>query len=126
MFQESHFNSDINKWNTSQVEDMSWMFYRSIFNGDISQWDTSKVKNMTMMFSGSQFNGDLRKWQLNEEQMQEIFGDTLPQYLDARRSLEEKTQLCATFTPPTTKPSNKKHYKLDRSAATLMFLASIN
>jgi surface protein len=137
MFFESEFNGDISQWNTSQVKDMSEMFYGSQFNGDISQWNTSQVKNMSEMFYGSQFNGDisqwntskvtdmygmfyesqftgdLRKWQLNEKQtlschLKEIFHDTFPQYLAVRRSIEEKELLCATFSPPTKNPSNKK------------------
>jgi hypothetical protein len=95
----------------SNITDVSWMFRGSQFNGDIRQWNTSQVTNMNWLFHGSEFRGDLRKWQLNDEQMKDIFDDTLPQYLAARRSIEEKAQLCATFTPPTTKLSNKKYYK---------------
>ena len=41
----------IEKWTTSQVTDMSYMFYNVIsFNKDISAWNTSSVTNMQSMF----------------------------------------------------------------------------
>jgi surface protein len=50
MFEESRFNGDLSRWNTSSVRDMSRMFKMSDFNGDISQWDVSSVTNMSDMF----------------------------------------------------------------------------
>ena len=45
------FNQDISNWNTSNVENMEWMFYQAEnFNQDLSSWDTSKVKNFSHMF----------------------------------------------------------------------------
>lgn len=58
----SAFNGDISRWNTSNVTDMSSMFYDSKFQGDISNWDVSKVTTMNMMFSKSVFNGDISRW----------------------------------------------------------------
>ena len=45
---------DISKWDTSNVTDMSGMFYKGYTLSslpDISKWDTSKVTNMSSMFS---------------------------------------------------------------------------
>ena len=71
----SEFDGDISKWNVSNVEDMSWMFYRSRFNGDISKWDVSNVKNMKGMFVRSDFNGDLSEWDVsNVKDMSSMFG----------------------------------------------------
>ena len=58
------FNGDISAWNTSKVTDMSGMFYRATsFNGNISAWNTSKVTNMWGMFAyASSFNSDLSAW----------------------------------------------------------------
>jgi surface protein len=59
-----HFgpNCNLNYINTSNVTDMSNMFYESQFNGDISNWDTSNVTNMNLMFAYSKFNGDISNW----------------------------------------------------------------
>ena len=59
------FNGDISKWDVSNVEDTSFMFYSSIFNGDISKWDVSNVVYMTDMFALSRFNGDISKWDVS-------------------------------------------------------------
>ena len=59
VFYESSFNGDISNWDVSNVKDMSYMFSYSRFNGDISNWDVSNVKNMDYMFSYSSFNGDI-------------------------------------------------------------------
>lgn len=60
------FNGDISKWDTSNVKDMSWMFYQSKFNGDLSKWDTSNVRNMKRMFYYSEFTGDISKWDVSK------------------------------------------------------------
>ena len=54
----------INKWNTSQVTNMSELFkYYEEFNDNISEWDVSNVTNMRHMFWGaSSFNQDVNKW----------------------------------------------------------------
>ena len=45
-----NFNEPIDQWNTSEVTDMSGMFYHaSSFNQPIT-FDTSKVTNMSNMF----------------------------------------------------------------------------
>ena len=56
-------NSDISFWDTSNVTNMSYMFYGSSFNQDIGGWDVSSVTNMSYMFSGaSSFNQDIGGW----------------------------------------------------------------
>ena len=65
LFYESPFNGDISNWDVSNVETMDSMFYRSEFtgeNGDISQWDVSKVENMDRMFKYSPLEKNPPKW----------------------------------------------------------------
>ena len=50
MFVHSKFNSDISKWNVSNVNNMKNMFYGSVFNQDISNWDVSNVTNSVNIF----------------------------------------------------------------------------
>jgi surface protein len=64
------FVGDVSNWDTSQVTNMSWMFYCSRkFTTEkndcfgINSWDTSKVKNMKGMFYHSEnFNQDISSW----------------------------------------------------------------
>ena len=47
------FNSDISRWNVSNVTDMSEMFaYAKRFNQDLSKWNVSNVEYMRCMFQG--------------------------------------------------------------------------
>ena len=65
MFQNAtNFNSDISRWNTSNVTNMSSMFQSaSAFNRPIGGWVTSNVTNMSYMFNGaSAFNQSIRNW----------------------------------------------------------------
>ena len=51
LFQLTNFNQDLSAWDTSNVVDMSNMFYvANAFNQDISDWDVSNVTNMQSMF----------------------------------------------------------------------------
>ena len=59
LIEERGFKADLNDIDTSEITDMSVLFFNSNFNGDISNWDVSNVKNMRLMFSGSKFNGDI-------------------------------------------------------------------
>jgi surface protein len=63
-FRAENFNSDISKWDTSNVTDMSGMFDNAIlFNSDLSNWNTKNVTNMSGMFSNAEsFNSDLSNW----------------------------------------------------------------
>ncbi|QVK09447.1 BspA family leucine-rich repeat surface protein [Mycoplasma mycoides] len=50
-FEAKNFNQSIGKWNTSNVTDMNFMFYGAEnFNQDISKWDVSNVNDMSGMF----------------------------------------------------------------------------
>ena len=65
MFAYSKFNGDISKWDVSNVEDMSNIFYYSQFtgeNGDLSNWDVSNVINMLSMFKGCSLKNNPPKW----------------------------------------------------------------
>ena len=68
LFYVSSFNGDISEWDVSKVEDMGHMFYVSSFNGDISNWNVSNVENMNGMFMESKFtgeNGDISNWDVS-------------------------------------------------------------
>jgi len=58
------FNQDISAWDTSNVTNMSYMFYgATAFNQDINGWDTSNVTKMTFMFDRAKtFNQDIGRW----------------------------------------------------------------
>ena len=63
-FNDESFNSNIGFWDTSNVTDMSIMFYEATaFNQDIGSWDTSSVTDMVGMFyEASSFNQDIGNW----------------------------------------------------------------
>ena len=74
LIKERGFNADLNDIDTSEITDMTGMFYRSKFNGDISEWDVSNVYNMRDMFMFSEFNGDISKWNVsNVKDMRDTF-----------------------------------------------------
>jgi hypothetical protein len=52
-YEDLDFNENINSWDVSNVEDMSWMFCRCVrFNKPLKKWNVSKVKTMEGMFEG--------------------------------------------------------------------------
>ncbi|EOA06936.1 Hypothetical protein, predicted transmembrane protein, DUF285 family [Mycoplasma yeatsii 13926] len=57
----------IEKWDTSNITDMSYMFTTSEnFNQDISNWDVSNVTNMSNMFLfAKKFNQDISSWNVS-------------------------------------------------------------
>ena len=59
------FNSNISKWDVSNVNDMGGLFARcQNFNSDLSNWNVSNVQNMVNMFyECEKFKGKgLEKW----------------------------------------------------------------
>ena len=59
----------IENWNTSQVTDMSFLFYYGAgvhsvneFNEDIRRWDVSSVKTTAFMFKNTIFDQDISDW----------------------------------------------------------------
>ena len=63
-FRDANFNQPIGNWNTSKVTDMSLMFNLATnFNQPIGNWNTSKVTDMSGMFRGaSKFNQPIGNW----------------------------------------------------------------
>ena len=60
------FHIDLNKFDTSNVENMSFMF-RDLGEdlekqSSLNSWDTSNVVNMRNMFDNAHFNGDISDW----------------------------------------------------------------
>jgi surface protein len=73
------FNDDISAWDTSAVTNMAYMFYLcGDFAADISAWDVSKVTSMSSMFSQtSSFVSDLSSWDFSKvDNMVRIFQGT--------------------------------------------------
>ncbi|MEI7133128.1 BspA family leucine-rich repeat surface protein, partial [Mycoplasmopsis bovis] len=70
----THFNQNISNWNTSNVTDMTSMFWGATnFNQDLNSWNVEKVTSMQNMFSETKkFNSDLDKWQ--PKSIKSVFG----------------------------------------------------
>ena len=76
MFRNLRWDVDISNWDTSEVTDMSYMFFNAReFNADISRWNTSKVRVMSNMFTQAyKFNADISRWDVsNVEDMNRMF-----------------------------------------------------
>lgn len=72
------FNGKIDRWNVSNVTDMSYMFMDAKnFNGDISRWDVSCVRDMSYMFkSAIVFDNDISNWNVSKvNTMDSMFRD---------------------------------------------------
>ena len=78
LFYSSKFNGDISKWNVSKVTNMSGIFYSSKFNGNISNWNVSNVTNMRNMFLYSKFDGDISKWDVSNVKFKLSMFDNCP------------------------------------------------
>ena len=64
LFDNTKYNGDISKWDTSNVTDMTYMFYEAHnFNQPIGDWDVSNVTDMSYMFCGAiKFNQPIGGW----------------------------------------------------------------
>jgi len=63
LFAGSAFDQSLNNWLVDNVTDMSYMFYTTAFNQPIGNWNTGKVENMDTMFGyNSVFNQSLNSW----------------------------------------------------------------
>ena len=63
-----NFNQPIGNWDTSNVINMSQMFYyQEEFNQNISDWNTQNVVNMANMLNNAKlFNQDLSSWNVDK------------------------------------------------------------
>lgn len=63
----SAFNQPLNTWNTSKVTDMSYMFRScSAFNQPLDTWDVGNVTNMSNMFNSAfRFSQPLNNWNVS-------------------------------------------------------------
>ena len=62
------FNHTLNNWNVSNVRNMSGMFQAAIkFNQPLDKWDTSNVKTMSFMFNyAKSFNQNINNWNVSK------------------------------------------------------------
>jgi surface protein len=67
-YRNETFNQDISNWDVSNVTKMENMFYSAYaFNQDISNWNVSSVVNMNRMFYQTKaFNQEIGKWDVSK------------------------------------------------------------
>ena len=79
LFEYIEHNFNVSKWDTSNVKNMSYMFYRCYkFTGKgIGNWNVSNVKDIGGMFAGCEkFDCDLSNWDVsNVTDMNYVFID---------------------------------------------------
>ena len=78
LFEETRYNGDISKWNTSNVTDMQWMFAEAKnFNQPIGSWEVSNVTDMHCTFwHAHKFNQPIGKWDVsNVTDMNHMFNN---------------------------------------------------
>ena len=70
-----NFNEPIGSWNVSKVKNMDRVFARAIsFNQPLNKWNVSNVEDMGGMFAYTKFNQPLDSWDVsNVEDMTKIF-----------------------------------------------------
>ncbi|WP_156286596.1 BspA family leucine-rich repeat surface protein [Oceanivirga salmonicida] len=66
MFYTSKNIPDLSNWDTSKVTDMSYMFSYSEADADLSGWDTANVTNMSNMFANSIMDPDVTNWNVSK------------------------------------------------------------
>ncbi len=74
------FNTPLNEWDVSHIEDMHGMFAEcSSFNQPLNKWDVSNVKDMSFMFDKClRFNQPLDSWDVSQcQDMSNMFRNCL-------------------------------------------------
>ena len=82
LFADSHsfgkeWTADISDWDTSNVTDMSGMFfYCKNFNQDLSKWNIDKVKDFSLMFSNCLIlDQNFKNWDTTNKETKFMFLD---------------------------------------------------
>lgn len=66
IFGRTNFNQDIGGWDTSNVTDMSGVFWvNTQFNHNVGNWNTSNVTNVYKMFDNNKMNHSLAGWDIS-------------------------------------------------------------
>ena len=66
IFGSTKFNQEIGNWDTSNVTDMSGVFWvNTIFNHNVGNWNTSNVTTVYKMFDNNKMNHSLAGWDIS-------------------------------------------------------------